>query len=326
MSNIKIGCAVKGRYKIQVLENCRIIEDRPWADNMILNQGLDYAIGGSFQNVGSLFRYHCVGTGTSAVSATDTGLESESKRTGTLLTGDGNVGRTVSGDTATFRYTFDHAVEGVGGANYTEHGISPYSSIGNNLFARSLISGGTVTVAEGQQLRVVYDVSVTVSPATQTAMTVGGTGWPVSGVTDCTGYAILGDWDYIVGSLGTNGNSGWFCILTFANPNGTGNPMKVCSTLTLNTNVGSSPSFSSISDSEITFYPGSYTNGTFTRKYEPSDYASPSAWNSSNIEGWCLSTHWHAYPAFAFKYNHPQTKANTHRLRYPSVTITWARA
>ena len=326
MSNIKIGCAVKGRYKIQVLENGRIIEDRPWADNMILNQGLDYAIGGSFQNVGSLFRYHCVGTGTSAVSATDTGLESESKRTGTLLTGAGNAGRTVSGDTATFRYTFDHTVEGVGGANYTEHGISPYSSAGSNLFARSLISGGTVTVTEGQQLRVVYDVSVTVSPATQTAMTVGGTGWPVSGVTDCTGYAILGEWDYIVGSLDTNGDSNVYCILTFANTYGTGNPMKVCSTLTLNTNVGSSPSFSSISGGNITFYPRSYTNGTFTRKYEPSGYASPSAWNSSNIAGWCLNTHYNEYPAFAFKYNYPQTKANTHRLRYPSVTITWARA
>ena len=326
MSNIKIGCTVKGRYKIQVLENGRIVEDRPWADNMILNQGLDYAVGGSFQDVRSLFRYHCVGTGTSAVSATDTGLGSESKRTGTLLTGAGNVGRTVSGDTATFRYTFDHAVEGVGGANYTEQGLSPYSSTGSNLFARSLISGGTVTVAEGQQLRVVYDVSVTVSPATQTAMAVGGTGWPVSGVTDCTGYAILGDWSSIVGSLGTYGDGGGFCILTFAAPTGTGNPMKVCSTLTLNTNVGSSPSFSSIEYGDITFYPGSYTNGTFTRKYEPSGYASPSAWSSTNIEGWGICAAGGSSPAFAFKYNHPQTKAYTHRLRYPSVTITWARA
>ena len=326
MSNIKIGCAVKGSYKIQVLDNGRIVEDRPWADNMILNQGLDYAIGGSFQDVGSLFRYHCVGTGTSAVSATDTGLGSESKRTGTLVTGSGNVGRSESGSTATFRYTFDHNIEGVGGANYTEHGLSPYSSAGSNLFSRSLIAGGTVTVAEGQQLRVVYDVSVTVSPATQTAMTVGGTGWPVPGVTDCTGYAILGDWNNIVGSLNTNGDSSGYCILTFANPYGYGNAMKVCSSLTLNTSVGNDPALTEINYGDITYYPGSYISGTFTRKYEPSGYASASAWASTNIQGWCLCTTWSAYPAFAFKYNYPQTKANTHRLRYPSVTITWARA
>ena len=326
MRNIKIGCTVKGRYKIQVLENGSIVEDRPWDDNMILNQGLNYAIGGSFETVPSLFRYHCVGTGTSAVSATDTGLKSESKRTGTLLTGAGNAGRTVSGDTATFRYTFDHAVEGVGGANYTEQGLSPYSSKGSNLFARSLISGGTITVTEGQQLRVVYDVSVTVSPATQTAMTVGGTGWPVSGVTDCTGYAILGDWDSITGSLSTGGVGGYQSLLTFANPSGIGNTMYVCPSLTLNTNLESRSSFSSIPGGDITYYGGSYTNGTFTRKYEPSRYASPSAWNSTNIVGWCLCSPADGYPAFVFKYNHPQTKADTHRLRYPSVTITWARA
>ena len=124
MNDIKIGCGVSGMYKIQVLEKGRVVEDRPWAKNMILNQGLDYALSGSFNQVPMLFRYHCVGTGTNAVSATDTGLQSESKRTSTLLTGSGNVGRTTTANTATFRYTWDHSVEGVGGANYTEHGIA----------------------------------------------------------------------------------------------------------------------------------------------------------------------------------------------------------
>lgn len=326
MNDIKIGCGVKGMYKIQVLENGRVVEDRPWAKNMILNQGLDYALSGSFNQVPMLFRYHCVGTGTNAVSATDTGLQSESKRTSTLLTGSGNVGRTTTADIATFRYTWDHSVEGVGGANYTEHGISPYSSAGNNLFARSLISGGTVSVAEGQQLRVIYDVSVTVTPSVQTATTVGGTGWPVAGVTDCTGNCIIVDWNAAVGQLNTDGNASTYSFLNFANTYGGGCSMVACSSLSLNTEIGSGSSYSAITNSRITMNAGTYTLGAFTRNYSPTEYASASSWASTNVVGWMFQSHYYEYPAFAFKYNYAQTKANTHRLRYPSITITWARA
>ena len=326
MNDIKIGCGVKGMYKMQVLENGKVVEDRPWAENMILNQGLDYALSGSYDQVASLFRYHCVGTGTTAVAATDTGLASEAKRTGTLLLGDGNVGRTTTGNTATFRYTWDHSPEGTGGANYSEHGISPSATPGNNLFARSLISGGTISVAEGQQLRVIYDVSVTVTPSVQTATTVGGTGWPVAGVTDCTGNCIIVGWDAAVGSLETDGDAYTYSFLNFANPYGSGCLMVACSSLSLNTAIDSGISYSRITNSEITMNAGTYTLGAFTRNYAPAGYASASSWASTNVVGWMFQSNYYAYPAFAFKYNYAQTKANTHRLRYPSITITWARA
>ena len=322
MNDIKIGCGVKGMYKIQVLENGRVVEDRPWAKNMILNQGLDYALSGSFYQVPTLFRYHCVGTGTNAVSATDTGLQSESKRTSTLLIGSGNVGTTTTSDTATFRYTWDHSIEGVGGANYTEHGISPYSSAGNNLFARSLISGGTVSVAEGQQLRVIYDVSVTVTPSVQTATTGGGTGWPVAGVTDCTGNCIIVNWDVAVGLLSTDGFPYTSSFLSFSGNYGMG----ACSSLSLNTAIGSGSSHSEITNSRITMNAGTYIPGAFTRNYAPTEYASASSWASTNVVGWMFKAQSNTAPVFAFKYNYAQTKANTHRLRYPSITITWARA
>ena len=326
MNDIKIGCGVSGMYKIQVLEKGRVVEDRPWAKNMILNQGLDYALSGWYNQVALLFRYHCVGTGTTAVAATDTGLASEAKRTGTLLTGVGNVGRTTNGNTATFRYTWDHSPEGAGGANYSEHGISPSATPGNNLFARSIISGGTVSVAEGQQLRVIYDVSVTVTPSVQTACTVGGTGWPVSGVTDCTGLAIISEWDAAVGYLSTDGGTGVNSFLNFANYNGTGCTMYACSEITLNSSINGSLSASRIAGSEIKIYPGTYTNGSFTRNYVPSGYATAASWSSTSIYGWLFLSNYSAHEALCFKYTYAQTKANTHRLRYPSITITWARA
>ena len=326
MNDIKIGCGVKGMYKMQVLENGKIIEDRPWAENMILNQGLDYALSGSCQQVASLFRYHCVGTSNTAVAATQTGLGNESKRTGTLLTGVGNVGRTTTGNTATFRYTWDHSTEGAGGANYSEHGISPSATPGNNLFARSLISGGTISVAEGQQLRVIYDVSVTVTPSTQTALTVGGTGWPVSGVTDCTGLAIIGEWNAAVGYLSTDGGTGGNSFLNFANYEGRGCAMHACSAITLNSSIDGSLSASRIDGSQIRLYPGTYTNGSFTRNYVPSAYATAASWSSTSIYGWLFLSNYNERNALCFKYTYAQTKANTHRLRYPSITVTWARA
>lgn len=322
MSDIKIGCGVKGTYKIQVLENGRVVEDRPWAKNMILNQGIDYALNNMYASVGSLFRYHCVGTGVTAVSATDTGLVSESKRTGTLLPGSGNTGRSISGNTATFRYTWDHYVEGAGGANYSEHGVSPYSDAGANLFARSLIAGGTVSVAEGQQLRVIYDVSVTVTPSVPTAATVGGTGWPVAPATDCDGDAVLLNWDGVVGTIlpwdGTPIGPGLLLM-------GSDSKMSCCSALTLPGGVGGNAEYTPITGGDIVYTVGSYTSGSFTRSLIPSAYATASSFSSTSIIGWYL--HEGAVGGqIAFKYDQNQTKANTHRLRYPSITVTWARA
>lgn len=314
MNTIGVGCAVKGQYKIQVLEKGLVVQEREWADNMILNQGLDYALSGTYPNVPSLFKYHCVGTGTTAVAATDTGLQSEVKRTGTVVTGAGYTGTTIVGNVCTFRYTWDHTIEGVGGANYTEHGISPSASAGNNLFARSLISGGTVTVAEGQQLRVVYDISVTTTPSVAAGYSVGGTGWPVSPATTCEGDAILQLWKAVLGSLETNGNTNGNALMTMQQV-----IMTASSALTLNGSIGTSATATAISGSNITFTRDAYVDGSFTRKHIPSAYATAASFNSTSIAGWNVSG------TIAFKYDQKQTKDNTHRLRYPSISITWAR-
>lgn len=102
--------------------------------------------------------------------------------------------------------------------------------------------------------------------------------------------------------------------------------MVACSSLSLNTAIGSGFSNSEITNSRITMNAGTYTLGAFTRNYAPTGYASASSWASTNVVGWMFMSHYFEYPSFAFKYNYAQTKANTHRLRYPSITITWARA
>jgi hypothetical protein len=57
---------------------------------------------------------------------------------------------------------------------------------GNNLFSRTLISGGTVTVLTGQGLRVVYTLTITV-PSTTTPGSYAITGWPVAPSSVVTG-------------------------------------------------------------------------------------------------------------------------------------------
>lgn len=76
------------------------------------------------------------------------------------------------------RRTFDFTAE-VSDTNYTEIGVSPSGSAGNNLFARILLSGA-VTVLTGQQLRVQYDLILQCSGIqTHPTSTLAITGWPV---------------------------------------------------------------------------------------------------------------------------------------------------
>ena len=316
---LKISASVSGRYKFQVVENGRVVNERTWSENMILDQGLDFCCSGNAYIFPSLFRYHAIGTGTASVSASDVGLGNETKRTGTLLVGAGNTGTTVVGNVITYRYTFDHTIED-SNKNYTEHGLSYTSIPGNNLFSRALISGGTLTVLAGQQARCVYDVTVTITPGVATNITVGGTGWPVSGVTDCTGQYILGELFRNIGIIDTNGlpTVGGAALLI----GGTGSSISAVAL----TSIAALPSFgnaigtTTIGES-MAYTRDAYTAGTFTFTIRPVNYASATAWNSTNIQGWSFN-----YGGIYFKYTYPQTKASTHRLRYPSLTVTWARA
>lgn len=62
--------------------------------------------------------------------------------------------------------------------NFAEVGFSNLGTAGNNLNMRALFAGGAVTVLAGQQLRVVYQFQMTLSPTTPQAKTFAITGWP----------------------------------------------------------------------------------------------------------------------------------------------------
>jgi len=105
------------------------------------------------------------------------GLATESKRTNTYLTGAGNCGSSMSGSNAILKRTFDFSAE-VGSVTYNEIGLSYTLSAGNNLFSRIKLAVG-IALTVGQQLRVIYTLTIALSPTSLTAATYTISGWPV---------------------------------------------------------------------------------------------------------------------------------------------------
>ena len=151
--------------------------DRPEADNLILNQGLDY-LGAGTTNWGSLGAYCVLGSGTTTPATSQTGLDSEIVRTNNLLTSGTSTTDTVGTRTRALQRTYDFPAE-MSEKTYAELGLSHTATTGNNLSTRALIDGGTVAVATGQQARVVYIVSITLggnvvaTPTSTTGWTAG---------------------------------------------------------------------------------------------------------------------------------------------------------
>jgi hypothetical protein len=289
--------------------------------NLILDQGLNSYFSGTFY-FGEWGKYCCVGTGTTAAAISDTGLVSESKRTGTYLTGSGNCGTSYAGSTQTNKRTYDFAIE-VSNQNYGELGWSHSASIAANLNSRALVSGGTVTVLTGQQLRVVYSQDITYSATSLTPITYGVTGWPISPATTTEGdFALLKN---ALGGCDVNGQvestssfadskftlSGqiylWNGVTTLASwPNQATHATQIYSVV-----------LSSLSGSAY----GSYTSGSFTRKLS-FGYMSASSFSSTAIRSISLTN---AGYGFAVNLDQAQTKSNTYRLKLPSINWSLTR-
>lgn len=257
---MRTGMTLRGRVRVQVVENGQVIEDRGFQKNLILNQGLNNLCSGT--HLADLFAYCAAGTGTTVtaissgsgntgsqtgttftnsgaidfttqaavgdmikmtsgadsgvevriVSITNsttvevtpsrttaageydvfytsqTGLSVESKRTNNYLTGVGNCGATRSGAVYTMKRTYDFTAE-VGAVTYEEVGFSNASGSGANLFSRIKLTAGVPLVA-GQQLRVIYELDVTVSPTVSTPITASIANWPVAPATTTEGDEI----------------------------------------------------------------------------------------------------------------------------------------
>lgn len=338
-SNNHIGVSVSGQYKIFVLSKGIIVEERPWARNLILDQGKNYWAGG----IGSfayLVRACAVGTGTTTPAASDTGLQSEAKRTTTYYTASGGCGYSDTGATRKMWRTFDFPVES-SGVNYAELGWSPIDSAGANLFSRTLISGGTVSLTAGQSLRVVYELSVTVAPASTTTENLSVSGWPVAPATNTeVTWKIQGDrtFSQIDSSGNSNGGfiepgwrapfagSGWTTNVAFA-------PSIRSANATLN------DVFSNISLSGTSLHPNyysgygsgsysAYVSGSFSRVLPSLGFINAAQFASTNILflGYAPKDSEYYYSetksVIGCNFTQAQTKDALYRLKFPGFTIT----
>ena len=335
-SNNHIGVSVSGRYKIIVLSKGIIVQERPWARNLILDQGKNYWAAG----VGSfayLVRACAVGTGTATPAASDTGLQSEAKRTITYYTQSGGCGYSDTGATRKLWRTFDFSTESAG-VNYTELGWSYSASAGANLFSRALISGGTISLTAGQSLRVVYELSITVAPASTTTENLSISGWPVPPATTTevtwkiqgsqTFSQVNSDGNSSVGFIepGWRAGSGWDLAVRFA-------PAVYSARATLN------GVFSNVSLAGTDLHPNvsggsgiapysAYVNGSFSRVLPSLGFISASQFTSTSILFLGYAPRDSDYYFTAFKsviccnFTQAQTKDTPYRLKFPGFTIT----
>lgn len=132
----------------------------------------------------------------------------ESKRTNTYVTGSGDCGATwTSPHIVEQKRTYDFSAES-GSVTYTEIGMSRLVTANSaSLFMRVLLDT-PISLTAGQQLRLVYILTVTYSPSSTTSYTFPITGWPVSPATTVDGNA---GWEYLdpeqVQSTGSSGGS-----------------------------------------------------------------------------------------------------------------------
>lgn len=304
-----IGMKVQGVAKVLVLSKGIIVEERPWTKNLVLTQGKDTFFGGSYW-AGELARYCAAGTGTTTPASTDVGLGAEVKRTGTLLASGTGTSRYSDGRVV-YSYTHDFTEE-VSNQNYSELGWSPSSGAGNNLFSRVLISGGTVTVLAGQQLRVVYELTFSVTPYSETAGTLTLSGWPVAPATTTDGtVAAFGGGFATMGSSGGVSTGGDEVL----EPRTATCPCYICSDLTLSGGFTSTPAKTMIYEHSGSGNWDTYSSGSFTRSRVFSAI-SAAAFSSTAIRGFLYGN------GIGFRFTDLQTKANTHKLKPNGFSVT----
>ena len=89
---LKLG----NRFKIQVIDDGKVIFESAWKKNLILNQGLDNC---ASNLIADLFKFCAVGTGGSTPINTQVGLDTEIVRSGHLPHwSTGNCGSTIVGN------------------------------------------------------------------------------------------------------------------------------------------------------------------------------------------------------------------------------------
>ena len=235
------------------------------------------------------------------------------------MTGTPYCGTTITGNVIAMRRTYDFTAE-VGTVNYTEIAVG-WSNTGlTSIFSRILLSV-PVTVTAGQQLRVTYQLQVTVLPSTSFSKTAIINGWPVAPAVSTTGVEAV---QYIglsqVNTSGatTNIDSGLYAsepaqtgtIGVFLSPDAT-------APAAFGSSVSRSVGYAMNGATVAGYIAGTYYVDKSTTF--PVGSGNGSAWRSMGF-GAHNPNLWFAWNSttMVFVFNEAQTKLNTHTL-----TLTW---
>lgn len=175
----------------EILQNGIIVRQHTYpvpVKNLVVNSGKDnygirgYASGNSTKSpLGDCTAYLARGSGSTAAAAGNTQLEAQiGNRTNQYLSGDPYTGVKYTAATGLIqaRTTYDSEVE-VADRNINEIGLFDSAS-GGLMFAR-IVLPATVTVLTGQQLRLTYELQITVAPIAATVDSPTITGWTTAG-------------------------------------------------------------------------------------------------------------------------------------------------
>ena len=146
---------IRGWFTLKQVRNGKIILERT-INNMVVNAGLAQVAGLILSDIGgTAFDYIALGTGTTAVVATDTTLETEiTSGGGERTSGTGTrITTSVTNDTAQLGATFNFT----GSYSLTESGIFNASSSGTML-SRQVFSA--VNVISGDKLEITWKIQV----------------------------------------------------------------------------------------------------------------------------------------------------------------------
>ena len=133
-------------------------------------------------------QYLARGSGSTPAAAGNTQLESQiGNRTNQILSGDPYTGVKYTAATGLIqaRKTYDSEVE-TSDQNINEIGIFRDPTGVTSLFAR-IVLPATVTVLAGQQLRLTYELQITIGPIAETVSSPTITGWTTTGVSRLEG-------------------------------------------------------------------------------------------------------------------------------------------
>src|SRR5574337_1884283 len=107
-----------------------------------------------------------------------TQLSSQQKRTNTYLTGSPYCSTVLATNVLKLRRTYDFTAE-VGTVNYAEIALGWSNTGATNIFSRILLAS-VVPVNSGQQLRVTYELQITITPLAPYTRSVVINSWPVA--------------------------------------------------------------------------------------------------------------------------------------------------